>query len=548
MTKITSPNSKKSDLLPLRRFFFFKKSWRIGSTILEFGLTTFMNAKLQIFKNINAGLVVFFVALPLCLGIAVASGASPVSGLVSGIIGGIVVGLLSGSQVSVSGPAAGLTVVVLDTLVKLGEFEALLASIVTMGFFQIVLGFARAGFISSIFPTSVIKGMLSGIGAVLVLKQLPHAVGWDQSFEGDFSFFQPTGEYSNTFSTLMHIWSHIDIKALSVFLAALLVLLVWDSKKINLGMIKKFIPSQFIAVMIGTLIATYCFEFYETHNLIQIPTSLKPTMLDWNSFSNPSVYFCGFVLALIGSLETLLSVDAADKIDPLKRTSNMNRELFAQGVGNIACGFLGGIPVTSVVVRTTTAIQAGATNRISAISHGILLLLSVLLIPRLLNYIPLSALAGILILVGYKLCSLKVIKGMWNQGWNQFLPYAVTLLAVVFTDLLTGVGLGLAIGSIFILYQNTKSTTTLVSESNDYLLRINRDMTFLNKRELKSALTSIPANASLIIESRRPHYLDQDIREIFRDFQDLAIEKKIRIEIHGIWAEGVFKGAPDGKV
>lgn len=498
--------------------------------------------KQHFFKNINAGLVVFFVALPLCLGIAVASGASPVSGLISGIIGGIIVGSLSGSQVSVSGPAAGLTVIVLDTQAKLGGFEALLASVVVMGVFQLILGFIRAGFISSLFPTSVIKGMLSGIGAVLILKQIPHAVGWDQDFEGDFSFFQNTGEYDNTISSLMHLYSHIDIKALTVFLAALIVLLVWDSKKINLGPIRKYIPSQFMAVIIGTMVATFCFASFQPQNLIQIPLSLKPTMLDWNSFLQPSVYFCGFVLAMIGSLETLLSVDAADKIDPLKRTSNMNRELFAQGVGNLTCGFLGGIPVTSVVVRTTTAIQAGATTRLSAVSHGIFLLLAVLLIPGLLNRIPLSALAGILILVGYKLCSIKVIKGMWRQGWNQFLPFIVTLLAVVFTDLLTGVGLGLAIGSTFILYQNTKPTTTLVSEGNEYLLRINRDMTFLNKRELKAALASIPAKVSLIIESRRPHYIDQDIQEIFKDFQDTASDKEIKIEIHGIWQENVFKG------
>ncbi len=496
--------------------------------------------KQHLFKNLNAGLVVFFVALPLCLGIAIASGASPVSGLISGIIGGIVVGSLSGSQVSVSGPAAGLTVIVLDTQAKVGGFEALLASVVVMGVFQLILGFARAGFISNLFPTGVIKGMLSGIGAVLVLKQLPHAVGWDQTYEGDFSFFQTTGEYNNTFSTVAHLFSHIDVKALIVFAIAAAVLFIWDSKKINLGAIRKFIPSQFVAVIAGTIVATYFIQGYQTHNLIQIPTTLRPTMLDWNAFLKPSVYFCGFVLALIGSLETLLSVDAADKIDPLKRTSNMNRELFAQGVGNLTCGFLGGIPVTSVVVRTTTAIQAGATHRTSAISHGIFLLLAVVLIPGILNHIPLSALAAILIFVGYKLCSAKTIQNMWKLGWNQFLPYIVTLLAVVFTDLLTGVALGLAIGSVFILYQNTKPTTTLVSDTNNYLLRINRDMTFLNKRELKTVLGKIPDNTHLIIESRRPHYIDQDIREIFRDFYTTSMDRQIHIELHGIWPQSLF--------
>lgn len=500
----------------------------------------FIFMKASTLKNLNSGLVVFFVALPLCLGIAVASGAPPVAGLISGIVGGIVVGLISSSALSVSGPAAGLTVIVIDGIARLQSFETFLAAVLLMGVFQIILGALRAGFISNLFPTSVIRGMLSGIGLVLILKQIPHAVGWDKDSEGDLFFFQQ-GEDLNTFEAIQHAFQHISMGAVAVFAVCVAILLFWDSKYFQVKSVKKYVPAQFVAVVIGGILALFMTISLDPEHFVQIPAKLSSTIFSMKDFLNPAVYSVALILAVVGSLETLLSVDAADKLDPLKRITNTNRELIAQGVGNMTCGLLGGIPVTSVVVRTTTGISAGATEKTSTIFHGLFLSLAVLLVPGLLNRIPLSALAAILILVGYKLCSVKVLKSQWALGWSQFVPFIVTLLAVVFTDLLTGVALGLLIGSVFILYQNTKTTTSLVSDASDYLLRVNRDMTFLNKSELKGVLNQVPDNSSLILELRRPVYMDYDIREIFRNFEMTAEHKNIQLQIHGPWPQGVFQ-------
>lgn len=488
----------------------------------------------------NSGLVVFFVSLPLCLGIALASGAPPVAGIISGIIGGLVVGMISRSPLSVSGPAIGLTIIVLDGMSKLQSFETLLAAIFLMGVFQIILGIIRAGFIANLFPTSVIQGMLSGIGLVLILKQIPHAVGWDKDFEGDLFFFQK-GEDLNTFDGIRHALGNITPGAMTVFFICASILFFWDSKYFRITSIKKYVSAQFAAVIVGVIAATFMVTSLDPEHFVQIPSTLSSTIFKLSDLANPAVYGVALVLAIVGSLETLLSVDAADKIDPLKRTTDMNRELIAQGVGNMTCGLLGGIPVTSVVVRTTTGISAGATEKTSTLFHGLFLALAVLLVPGLLNKIPLAALAAILILVGYKLCSVKVFKTQWKLGWSQFIPFIVTLIAVVFTDLLTGVGLGLLIGSVFILYQNTKPTTSLVSDGSDFLIRVNRDMTFLNKSELKKVLGNVADNSSLILELGRPVYMDYDIQEIFRSFEMTAMQRNISLQIHGPWPEGLFQ-------
>lgn len=491
-------------------------------------------------KNLNSGLVVFFVALPLCLGIAVASGAPPVAGIISGIIGGLVVGLISTSPLSVSGPAVGLTIIVLNGMAKLQSFEILLAAIFLMGVFQVMLGLMRAGLIANLFPTSVIQGMLSGIGLVLILKQVPHAVGWDKNFEGDFFFFQK-GEDLHTFEGIQHALGNISPGAITVFFICTAILLFWNSKYFKISSVKKYFSAQFAAMAIGIIAAAFMSISLDPTHFVQIPATLSSTFFKLSDLANPAVYGVALVLAIVGSLETLLSVDAADKIDPLKRTTDMNRELIAQGVGNMTCGLLGGIPVTSVVVRTATGVSAGATDKTSTLFHGLFLALAVLLIPGVLNKIPLAALAAILILVGYKLCSVKILRTQWKLGWDQFIPFAVTSIAVVFTDLLTGVGLGLLVGWVFILYRNTKPATSLVSDGSDFLLRVNRDMTFLNKSELKKVLGNVADNSSLILELRRPVYMDYDIQEIFRSFEMMAVQRNISLQIHGPWPEGVFQ-------
>lgn len=403
----------------------------------------------------RAGLVVFLIALPLCLGIALASDAPLFAGVVSGIVGGLVVGYLSGSPLSVSGPAAGLTVIVLGGIAKIGSFEGFLLAVVIAGIIQLGLGFARAGFISLYFPTAVIKGMLVAIGLTLVLKQIPHALGDDRDGEGEFEFFQLDGR--NTFTEIANAVGDPSFGAVLVFTVAMIIMLTWDRLH-RAGRFFTFIPASLVAVIAGVLmnlaLARYLPQFaLDQIHLVSLPVANGPggfarliRLPDFTQFGNPQIYLTAFTIAIVASLETLLNIEATDKLDPHKRRTNANRELKAQGIGNIVSGLLGGIPVTSVIVRSSANIHAGGKTKLSSMIHGVLLLLSILFFARVMNLIPLAALAAVLILVGYKLAKPAIFKAMYQLGWTQFLPFAVTIAGVLFTDLLIGIGIGMVVG------------------------------------------------------------------------------------------------------
>ncbi len=421
------------------------------------------------FRNdFRAGLVVFLVAVPLCLGIALASGAPLFSGIIAGIIGGLVVGSLSGSQLSVAGPAAGLTTIVLGAIGKLGQFETFLLAVSLAGVIQIILGFVRAGSIGHFFPSAVIKGMLASIGVTLILKQIPHALGDDRDAEGEFEFFQLDGE--NTFTEIANAIGDPEFGAVVIALLSIAVLLLWEKPAIKKNAILGSVPGPLIVVVLG-IVLNEVFRLLlsgwalENSHLVQLPRANTlnefaglVTFPNFSQITNPQVYISAITIAIVASLETLLNVEATDKLDPLKRNTPPNRELKAQGIGNLVSGLLGGLPVTSVIVRSSVNINSGGRTKLSAIIHGVFLLVCVLLIPGLLNKIPLASLAAILLVTGYKLAKIQVFKDMFAQGWNQFLPFVVTIVAVLFSDLLYGIGIGMAVGFFFILRENYRTS------------------------------------------------------------------------------------------
>ncbi len=491
--------------------------------------------------DLPASLVVFLVAVPLCLGIALASGAPLFAGIVAGIVGGIVVGILSGSEISVSGPAAGLAVIVATSIEKLGSFEVFLVAVCLSGVIQLVLGYLRAGIIGNYFPSSVITGMLTAIGIVIILKQVPHAVGWDKDYEGDFGFFESE---SNTFFTLFYSLRAVQPAALVIMVLSLSLLAAWEIPKIKKHKVLKLIPAPLLVVMLGIFINELFKSFApdlaltstEGHlvTLPTVPISELPNHLsspDFSALLKKDVYIVALTLAVVGSLETLLSIEAADKLDPFKRISDTHRELKAQGIGNLVSGLLGGLPITAVIVRSSANVYAGARTRLSGIGHGVLLLFSVLLIPELLNLIPLSCLACILIMVGYKLAHYALFVRMYQSGRDVFLPFIVTVLAVVFTDLLIGIAIGSMVGLFFVLRANHHSATILVNDGEMYLLKFNKDMSFVNKAELKTALAHIPDNARLYIDGTRAMFIDHDIYDIINDFQSSAPLRGIQVEL-----------------
>lgn len=449
-------------------------------------------------RDLQSSFVVFLVALPLCLGIALASGAPAASGLIAGIIGGLVVGLLSPSEMSVSGPAAGLTVVVLTGIQSVGSFEIFCAITALAGVFQLFLGFARFGIVGSLIPSSVIKGMLAAIGILIILKQIPHAIGFDADYFGDQSFFQKDGD--NTFSAIQHAFSSLTYGALTLSIVAAFILILWErlNKKIKLFNV---LPSALVAVISGILLNGWVLPLFgmelTAEHLVQLPDGslfdpISPQLFI-DSFKIEYVLLA-ITLCLIGSIETILSIDASEKIDPLKRGVNTSRELFAQGIGNIVSGFLGGLPVTSVIVRSSANVTAGASSRVSGILHAVWLLLFATLLPSLVNKIPLATLAVILIFVGFKLTSPKLYKSFVKLGPSQMIPFVVTILAILFTDLLVGVLIGFMVGLFFVFKTNLHSSVLLVNEDGLYLLRFNKDTSFLNKPILKKLLASIPEN------------------------------------------------------
>ncbi|MTB53625.1 SulP family inorganic anion transporter [Lewinella sp. W8] len=496
-------------------------------------------------NDIPASIVVFFVAIPLCLGIALASGAPLFSGLIAGIVGGIVVGALSGSQIGVSGPAAGLAAIVLVAISTLGGYENFLVAVVLGGVIQILFGVLRAGVIGYYFPSSVIKGMLTGIGIIIILKQIPHFFGYDVDPEGDFAFFQVDGE--NTFSTILNTINYISPGATLVAIISLAILILWERVLSKKAKIFQLVQGPLVAVVFSIIfyLVTRNNELLaiSPEHLVSVPV---PEGLDsfLGQFAFPNfavitqgqIWITAFTIALVASLETLLCVEATDKIDPEKRVTPTNRELLAQGTGNIVSGMIGGLPITQVIVRSSANIQSGGKTKMSAIIHGFLLLISILLIPTLLNMIPLSTLAAILFIVGFKLAKPTVFKKIYGLGWKQFLPFIVTVLGIIFTDLLIGISLGLVVSVVTILiksYQNSHFLHIEDNEPNHRKVRMTlaEEVTFFNKGAILKELDSLQENSSLEIDVRNTQYLDHDIIEILDDFSERARNRNIDITI-----------------
>jgi len=500
------------------------------------------------FKNIKrdlpASVVVFFVALPLCLGIALASGAPLFSGVIAGIIGGIVVGALSGSQIGVSGPAAGLAAIVLTAIGALGGFENFLVAVVLGGVIQLVFGILRAGVIGYYFPSSVIKGMLTGIGIIIILKQIPHFFGYDADPEGDFAFLQVDGE--NTFSEILNAFNFISPGATLVAFIGLFIIILWDRVLSKKSRIFTLIQGPLVAVVIGILFFTLTGGSslkISAEHLVSVPVPddaasffAQFSFPNFAAITNPEIWITAFTIALVASLETLLCVEATDKLDPEKRVTPTNRELLAQGTGNILSGLIGGLPITQVIVRSSANIQSGGKSKASAIIHGFFLLISVILIPTLLNKIPLSVLAAILLVVGYKLAKPALFVKMYGMGWKQFVPFVVTVLGIIFTDLLVGIGLGLGVGIIVILLKSYQNSHFLHIEDKSngvhkIKMTLAEEVTFFNKGAILKELDQLPNDTYLELDVRNTRYLDNDIIEILDDFIEKARNRNIHIKL-----------------
>lgn len=496
-------------------------------------------------NDLPASVVVFFVALPLCLGIALASGAPLFSGLIAGIIGGIVVGALSGSQIGVSGPAAGLAAIVLTAITALGGYENFLVAVVLGGVIQLLFGFLRLGIIGYYFPSSVIKGMLTGIGIIIILKQIPHFFGYDADPEGDFAFFQIDGE--NTLSEIINTVNFISPGATLIAFIGLGILLLWSNVLSKKGKVFSVIQGPLVAVAAGIIYflvtqGSDTFSISQEHLVtVPIPNSID-SFIGQFSFPNfgvitkPEIWVTAFTIALVASLETLLCVEATDKLDPEKRVTPTNRELLAQGTGNIISGMIGGLPITQVIVRSSANIQSGGKTKMSAILHGFLLLISVILIPTLLNKIPLSVLAAILLIVGYKLAKPATFKTMWSAGWKQFVPFIVTVVGIVFTDLLVGIALGLAVGIFVVLYKSYQNSHFLHKEDvsngkQKMKMTFAEEVTFFNKGAILKELDQLPENTYLELDVRNTRFLDNDIIEILDDFVEKAKNRNIEIKL-----------------
>jgi MFS superfamily sulfate permease-like transporter len=509
-----------------------------------------------IFKNLRhdfpASIVVFLVAVPLCLGIALASGAPLFSGIIAGIIGGIVVGALSGSPLGVSGPAAGLAVIVLMAIQELGAFEVFLLAVVLGGIIQVILGYAKAGIIGYYFPSSVIKGMLSGIGIIIILKQIPHAFGYDKDYEGSLAFAQPDGH--NTFSEIFYMFEAISPGAVIITVISMMILILWERpfmKKIKLF---KIVQGPLVVVALGITL-NLIFQSIPSLNLnteqvvaIPVADSLSGffgqfTFPAFESITNPAVWITAITIAVVASLETLLCLEATDKLDPFKRISPPNRELKAQGIGNILSGLVGGLPITQVIVRSSTNIQSGGRTKMSAILHGVILLGCAMIIPRVLNLIPLASLAAILFLVGYKLAKPTVFKEMYGLGKKHFAPFMVTILGIVFTDLLSGIAIGLVVAIMNVLYINYKKPFLFEKDKHmkdgTIWLELAEDVTFINKASIQRTLSQIEDGSKVIIDASKSIYIDHDVMEIIQEFETNAKYRDIDLKIIDLESNGV---------
>ena len=497
-------------------------------------------------SDLPASIVVFFVAVPLCLGIALASGAPLFAGIIAGIVGGIVVGIASGSHLGVSGPAAGLAVIVLSSIAAIGSWPAFLLAVVLAGIIQLIMGFAKAGFIAYFFPSSVIKGMLTGIGLLIILKQIPHALGWDKVTEGDDAFIQADGE--NTFSEIFKAINFVTPGAALIAVISIAILILWDQVLTKKHKIFGMINGPLVVVFLGIAM----FYFYQNGILnfslaadqvvrIPVPENLAGffgqfIFPDFSAITNFKVWEVAVVLAIVASLETLLCVEATDKLDPYKRVTPTNRELKAQGLGNVISGLIGGLPVTQVIVRSTANISFGGKTKISAIMHGFFLLLSALTVASVLNMIPLASLAAILFLVGYKLAKPALFIQMYKLGWEQFVPFTVTVIAILATDLLKGIFVGLVVGIFYTLrhsYRNShhmKDVVTTEEGHEVHHLVLAEEVSFFNKASVIRDLEAIPANSKVIIDCTKSVSIAHDVVEIIQNYRNHAKLKNISVE------------------
>jgi MFS superfamily sulfate permease-like transporter len=496
--------------------------------------------------DLASGLVVFFVALPLCLGIALASGAPLFSGLIAGVVGGVVVGVLSRSHLSVSGPAAGLTAIVLAAITDLGAFNIFLCSVLIAGVIQLALGFLKAGAIANYLPSNVIEGMLAGIGVIIILKQLPHAIGCDSDTAGNFSFLDTSG--GNTFAPFAQALDFFTPGAVIIALVSIAIMRVWDRvpalKRI------KVLPGALVAVVGGVVLneiflAAGSGLAVGQEHLVNLPVSGSVgeffgqfNLPDLRGFTDQRVWIYGLTIAAVASIETLLCIEAVDTLDPQKRRTPPNRELKAQGIGNILNGLLGGLPITSVIVRSSANLNAGARTKLSAVAHGVLLLGFAAAVPFLLNKIPLAVLAAILILTGYKLANPALVMRWWRRGWYQFVPFAVTVVGVVVTDLLMGVAMGLAVSITFILRESLRSAYFFRRETHregDIIhIHLAQEVTFLNKAAIKLTLENLQPGSYVIIDASETVYIDHDVWELIKEFTEVkAPEQGVRLELVG---------------
>ena len=504
----------------------------------------------NIFKELKsdlpASMVVFFVAVPLCLGIALASGAPLFAGIIAGIIGGIVVGIASGSPLGVSGPAAGLAVIVLTSVTSLGSWPAFLLVVVIAGILQLIMGFAKAGFIAYFFPSAVIKGMLTGIGLLIILKQIPHALGYDKDAEGDDAFFQPGGE--NTFSAITKALDWITPGAVLIAAISLAILILWDKVLTKKHKIFQLIQGPIVVVALG-IAMNYMYQsnilnlslnddqlvrLPVAHNLTEFFTQF--TFPDFSQLTNLEVYKLSIVLAIVASLETLLCVEATDKMDPLKRVTPTNRELKAQGLGNILSGLIGGLPITQVIVRSSANINFGGKTKMSAILHGFFLLISAVTIAGLMNMIPLASLAAILLMVGYKLAKPALFKQLYKLGWEQFIPFTATVAAILLTDLLKGITIGVLFGIFYTLrhsYRNSHHIKDVITTNEGYEVHhlvLAEEVSFFNKANVLQALNAIPNNSKVIIDCSHSKSIAYDVVEIIQDYKVNATSKNIIVD------------------
>ncbi len=521
-----------------------------------------MNPKKNLFANLKSdlpsGLVVFLVALPLCLGIALASGAPFFSGIISGIVGGIVIGALSNSPLSVSGPAAGLAALVMGALVSIGDYSLFLCAVLIAGILQILLGLAKLGGIANYIPSSVIKGMLTSIGILIIAKQIPHAFGYDKDEKGNITELFPYGQ--EDMHELLQPLQHIEVGVFLICLLSIIIMVLWEKPFIKKRI--KFVPGALVAVIVSVIIneiwiRTGSVLAVQNEHLVQIRVAKSAgeffsffTLPDFNGFLNSSVIVYGVIIALIASLETLLSIEAIDNLDPQRRVTNTNRELFAQGVGNTVAGLVGGLPVTSVIVRSSANVNSGAQSKLSTIIHGTLLLVSIILIPVLLNMIPLSSLAAILLITGYKLAKPSVFKNFWSAGKYQFVPFIVTVVVIIAVDLFKAIpvlsGKGLLVGVLSgivaaigaILYGNLKNSYFFHKEKHHegdtIRMRLSEEVSFLNKAAIRQTLDHMPENSTVVIDASGTSYIDFDVLELIKEFRDIkAPLKDIQLQLVG---------------